>query len=159
MSAKMTRWGVGPHLTLLTFGYAALTVLVWRLAPDETSIDFVPYWVLATTGAVLLAIGLPSLRWAAISAMRAYDADDLATQGLFRLCRHPIYASWVVFLVPGAALLTGSWVVLTVCPVMYVGVRILVRREEAYLEQEFGQAYLDYKARVPAILPLGWLRR
>ncbi len=159
MPEKMTRWGVGPQLTLLTLGYATLTVVVWRFAPDKTCIHFVPYWVLATTGAVLVAIGLPFLRWAAVGAMQAYDADSLATQGVFRFCRHPIYASWVVFLVPGATFLTGSWVVLTVCPVMYVCARVLVRREEAYLHHEFGQAYLDYRARVPAILPLGWLRR
>jgi protein-S-isoprenylcysteine O-methyltransferase Ste14 len=31
--------------------------------------------------------------------------------------------------------------------------RLLVGKEEKYLEERFGQAYLEYKARVPELVP------
>lgn len=121
--------------------------------------DFVPYWVLAAIGAALCLIGVPFWIAGVRAAMRAYEAKTLCTDGAFGLCRHPIYGSWVVFIVPGVALLMNSWIALTVPVVMYVLLRLMVCQEEAYLEREFGEAYRAYKRRVPAVLPLGWLKR
>jgi protein-S-isoprenylcysteine O-methyltransferase Ste14 len=53
----------------------------------------------------------------------------------------------------------NSWIGLTVPVVMYVIVKFLVSKEDEYLEQEFGEEYRVYKKQVPAILPLGWLKR
>lgn len=119
--------------------------------------DIVPYWLLATVGTVLLVPGV--VLWIAgiAAAMRAFSADKLCTGGAFGICRHPIYATWVVFLVPGLVLLMNTWLGLAMPPVMYVILRMLVRREEQYLGQKFGEDYLVYKKRVPAVLPLGWL--
>lgn len=89
--------------------------------------------------------------------MRAYNADALVTNGIFRCCRHPLYASWVVFIVPGIVLLANSWIGLTTPVVMYFLLRSLVKAEERYLESVFGSDYLDYKSVVPCILPYGWM--
>ena len=42
---------------------------------------------------------------------------------------------------------------------MYIALRWLVRDEEAWLEQTFGEAYRAYRRRVPAVMPTGWLER
>jgi protein-S-isoprenylcysteine O-methyltransferase Ste14 len=80
--------------------------------------------------------------------------------GPYALCRHPIYASWIVFNVPAIVLLADNWLgLLSVAP-MYVALRILVRREEAWLERTFGDTYLEYRRRVNPVLPVPrfWVR-
>jgi protein-S-isoprenylcysteine O-methyltransferase Ste14 len=69
-----------------------------------------------------------------------------------------LYASWVVFIVPGIVLLMRSWIGLTIPLFMYVVLRRLSVKEETYLETTFGDAYLEYKKKVPAVIPLGWIK-
>lgn len=158
MSDAMTRFGVGPEFSLLSAGCLIVATGLRLAWPDLFRIDFVPYKLLVTIGVVLIAIGLPFYIMAVMTVMKAFDAGRLCTHSVFRCCRHPVYASWVVFLVPGIVLLMNSWVGLIVPVVMYVLLRLLVRREEAYLEQRFGDEYRAYRDRVPAVAPLGWLR-
>jgi protein-S-isoprenylcysteine O-methyltransferase Ste14 len=42
---------------------------------------------------------------------------------------------------------------------MYFLAGALVTKEDIYLKDTFGQEYLAYKHKVPAILPYGWLKR
>jgi protein-S-isoprenylcysteine O-methyltransferase Ste14 len=67
--------------------------------------------------------------------------------------RHPLYAVWVFFLVPGAALLAGSWLLLSVPPVMYLAARVFIPREEAELEDRYGELYREYRLRTGRLLP------
>jgi len=39
---------------------------------------------------------------------------------------------------------------------MYIVFRMLIKKEEDYLEQEFGQQYLEYKKKVKAVFPKLW---
>jgi protein-S-isoprenylcysteine O-methyltransferase Ste14 len=48
---------------------------------------------------------------------------------------------------------------LTAPPFMYFLLRKLVTKEEIYLENVFGSEYLDYKNRVPCIIPIGFLKQ
>ena len=73
----------------------------------------------------------------------------LVTDGIFSRLRNPMYVGATLFLVGLSILLASDWMlVLTILffLVMHFGV---VKREERYLEAKFGDAYSDYKARVP----------
>ena len=91
--------------------------------------------------------------------MRAYNADELVTDGIYKCCRHPLYASWVVFFVPGIVLIVNSWLGLTTPIFMYFILCRLVKKEEIYLESVFGSEYIHYKRKVPWILPVGRLKQ
>lgn len=45
-------------------------------------------------------------------------------------------------------LFNNVWVLLTIMPAMIVIHYVVVLRQEAYLEEKFGEAYRDYKSRV-----------
>jgi protein-S-isoprenylcysteine O-methyltransferase Ste14 len=92
------------------------------------------------------------------AVLRAFAAGELVTDGVYGICRHPLYGSWIVFIVPGIELLLHSWFGLTTSIAMYATLRVLARREEAFLADKFGESYLRYKARVPFVLPVGWLK-
>jgi protein-S-isoprenylcysteine O-methyltransferase Ste14 len=157
MATKMTRWGVGPVFGLASIAYAAAVHLLSRGKPD-LAIEIVPHSVLASAGIALIAFGLPFYVLAAKAVMRAFTANQLVTDGVYRICRHPLYGAWIVFIVPGIELLVGTWPGLTTPVAMYVLLRLLARTEEDYLSARFGDSYQQYRRRVPFVAPLGWLR-
>mgnify|MGYP002641315750 CR=1 FL=1 len=95
--------------------------------------------------------------WFYISALRvlrrARAEGKLATTGLFARVRHPIYAIWMLLLVPGAGLVLRSWLVLTAPLLGWVAFRILIPREEAQMIQEFGEEYRTYSRTRNQLLP------
>jgi len=93
-------------------------------------------------------------------AIRAYAAgclnknQILATGGPYARTRNPLYLGSLIVGV-GFALAGGSWIL----GLALVGLFVLIywpvmRREEAYLRQEFGEVYSGYANAVPFFLPL-----
>jgi protein-S-isoprenylcysteine O-methyltransferase Ste14 len=157
LKIKMSRWGIGPIFAVLSIVYGMVTIVVNRYFHPVFHISFVPHWFLTILGILLIMIGIPFFLISAKTVMRAYNADELVTDGIFRCCRHPLYASWAILIVPGIALLIKSWVVLTTPIFMYLILRKLVKKEEVYLESVFDSKYREYKKQVPCIMPLGWI--
>ena len=156
---KLSKWGIGPIFVFYSIGYSIIMLLLNRYFYPIFKIEIVPYLVLVIIGIFLLVIGIPFFIIAMITVWRAYNSNTLVTSGIYRCCRHPLYASWVVFIVPGIILLVNSWIGLTTPIFMYFVLRVLVRKEEEDLEKLFGSEYREYKKKVPCILPYGCLRK
>ena len=154
MEERLSRWGVGPRIFLSTIAYALLAGYATHACPDACLLRWPPYAVFATVGWILLALGVPMWLASAISAMRAYNSDQLRVSGVFGLVRHPIYSSAIVLNLPGIAFLTRSWPLFLMPLVAYGVFKLLIHREDEYLERRFGQAYLDYRARVNEVIPV-----
>ncbi|MBO9624066.1 MAG: isoprenylcysteine carboxylmethyltransferase family protein [Sphingomonas sp.] len=72
----------------------------------------------------------------------------LATDGVFRWTRNPMYLG-MAGIYAGIALVTDSlFALVLLVPVMLVIEREVIAREEAYLEGRFGDRYRAYKASV-----------
>lgn len=156
----MTRWGIGPKWTLACLACLAPLSVAGRLWPDIFAIQLVPTRALQVAGGLLLAIGLPFFLAALRTLHRGFARGELFTRGVYGCCRHPIYASWIVFMVPGTLLLQRSWAFAIAPLVMYGLLRFFVRGEEAWLEETFQDRYRVYRRRVPAVLPFPrfWVR-
>ena len=154
MEKRLSRWGIGPRTFLPTIAYGVAAMAATYTWPDACLLRWPPYAVFATVGWILLALGVPMWLTAAISVMRAYNRDQLVTSGVFALVRHPIYSAMIVLNLPGIALLTRSWPLFPMPLVAYAVFKLLIHREDEYLERRFGQAYLDYRARVNEVVPL-----
>ena len=153
----MTRWGIGPLFAFLSISYG-LVIYVLTGSNPVLKIDFIPYPILSTLGTILILIGIPFFLISVNSLHHAYSRNSLITTGIYRICRHPMYGAWIIFIVPGIALIARSLPGLTVPTVMYALLRILARKEEKYLKEKFGRQYLQYKRKTPFVLPIGWIK-
>ena len=153
MSKRMSFWGAGPAIGVPTTLYAAAALSATLVWPTTFAIGVLPYPCLATAGGLLLAIGISWYAFAGRAIVRAYREERLVTDGIYALCRHPIYAGWTLLILPALGLLLNSWLLLSTAVVMYVLTRIHVRREEENLQARFGDRYLEYKRRTNAIFP------
>ena len=79
-------------------------------------------------------------------------ANELRIDGIHKYVRHPLYLGtfifiWGIFLVYPYLSLFIAFSIITLYTVF------ALRFEEEKLVAEFGDAYLDYKVKVPAIIP------
>ena len=155
MEQRMSQFGVGPKWAAISLLYGMITIVLRVLYPETFKMDFFPFIPKLIAGSILIVLGAIVYSTGVKAVMSAYKARKLGTTGILALCRNPIYSAWAVFVVPGAMILANSWIGLTAFPVMYIALRIMVRKEEAFLEKEFGEDYIAYKKRVPCVIPLG----
>ena len=156
MTKRMSILGVGPRVAWIMGVYLAVAVCVRFAWPSIFMIDIVPYPWLAAAGIVLLVITVPLYAITVRTIVKAHQGDELVTTGIYGVCRNPLYAEWILLILPAIGLLFGSWLVLGSAVVMYLAIRFQIHREEEYLEERFGQEFLDYKARVNVIFPTLW---
>jgi protein-S-isoprenylcysteine O-methyltransferase Ste14 len=157
MTKPMTLWGVGPLWALISISYAIAAGFITRACP-ALRIPELLYPALTFLGIFLIVLGLPYCVLSARAVLRAFAAGELVTDGVYGTCQHPLYSSWIFFIVPGIALLLHSGFGLTISLAMYAALRVLAKREEACLVEKFGDSSLRYQARVPFVLPVGWLK-
>ena len=74
------------------------------------------------------------------------------SDGPYAVTRHPMYTGLLTML-PGAALVWDSAITLLLAALLLVPFHIQTRLEEPLLEAHFGEAYRDYRRRVPRLLP------
>lgn len=114
-----------------------------------------PEWVfdiLEVSGIALVIAGVLGRFWA-ILYIGAMKNRTVMQEGPYSICRHPLYLSSTLG-VAGFGLLLGSVAVAALMALAVFAILYLTAgREEAFLRQQFGQAYADYAARVPRILP------
>jgi len=158
-SKAMTRFGIGPTLATLSILYCLATFTATKHFAPLFNIRILSANIRIAIGVALILIGTVFFVVAVCATTRAYNAGKLCTKGIFGLCRHPVYSAWIVFLVPAMAVLADSLLGLTAPFVMYVLLKILIPKEDRYLEEKFGAEYTSYKRNVPEVLPIGWIKK
>lgn len=114
-------------------------------------------------GLSFVALGQGIRFWAA-GTIKGYrrenvNADVLVTWGPYAIVRNPLYlGNGLIGL--GWSLLAGplAVAVFLICFFLLYGL-LIIPHEEAFLEERFGQEYLDYKATTPRLLPFRIPRR
>ena len=114
---------------------------------------FVPYPILAVIGAVMGVASVPIFISSGRTITKAFAEGRLVTSGTYAICRNPLYANWIILLLPAIALLCNSWLMLLAPAVLYITTRLRIHHEEAYLEERFRQEFIEYRQRTNAIFP------
>ncbi len=103
-------------------------------------------------GIVLITIGIVGRMWSTLY-IGGRKSNEVVTEGPYSVTRNPLYFfSSIAALGVGAQ--TGSIVMaIFVGLLCLLAFLIVIRREEAFLSQAFGQPYANYCARVPRLFP------
>jgi len=106
-------------------------------------------------GFVLLAIALGLIVWTAILMSRAGTTPNptrpttaLLIGGPFRFTRNPMYLAWELIVIGVGLAANAPWVMVMAVPAALLTRRLVIDKEERYLESKFGAEYLNYKSRV-----------
>jgi len=154
---ELTFWGTSPIIFLLTILFAIPIVTINCIFKSNFKISIIPHQVLIILAIILLCIGIPFYIYTAKKLKNAYKEQKLVTNGIFKLCRNPLFAEIIILIFPGIILFFNSWLLLTIPCFMYFMIKVFINREEKLLEKKFGKEYIDYKKVTNAIFPKLWI--
>lgn len=98
---------------------------------------------------LLIAITAALHFWRAKTHIEPWQpASQLITCGIFSYSRNPIYLAFILVTLGAGLLLNSLWITLSVIPATLCLYQWVIRKEEHYLEQRFGDTYLQYKQSV-----------
>jgi protein-S-isoprenylcysteine O-methyltransferase Ste14 len=153
----LNRW---PAIFVLAVIYVTFGILLWKPIP----VTFPPsiHLVLILAGTVLYFSGVILYAWGfntlgsmfgVSSAMGAelYEDQELVQVGPYAFVRHPMYLGVIVVAI-GAFLIFRTWAMVFYTPTAFI-VIVRARREEKLLAAEFGEAWKEYRDRVPGWIP------
>ncbi len=152
MNKQMTLIGVGLKFAILSIFFTAIIFTVHFLWMSQATIPL-PRILTLVLGILLVITGVPIYLISGLTIRRYFHNGELATKGVYGYFRHPIYGSWIVFIIPGIVLLINSFLGLTIPVFMYGVLKILIREEDKYLEEKFGEEFFEYRKRVGEVFP------
>jgi protein-S-isoprenylcysteine O-methyltransferase Ste14 len=158
---RILRW---PFILFATVLYFGLGALLWRPLQLKLSPDL--QLIATVVGASIYFPSLALYLWSYITLGEMFggssgfgvrlNADHrLTTSGPFSVIRHPMYLA-VIFSFFGAFLIYRTWT-LAIYAFSMLGLVVRARREESALSIQFGEAWEEYRQRVPGWFP--WFRR
>ena len=153
MEEKKSLANIKLHPAVILIGALASSVAgrdLWKLGSD---------WMVAypvqKLGEALMALGLLTLIVAYGAMARARttinprrQTSRIVSTRVYRFSRNPIYLGWFLFMLGGGFANLSLFQVLVATLMLALLHWVVVPREEEYLAEEFGDAYVRYKQRV-----------
>ncbi len=142
-----------------------LLLAAWLLWAQRVPIEFLnerlfgwtpwAFWV----GALLTAAGLAFSVWARAHIGRNWSGTvtikqdhTLVCSGPYALVRHPIYTG-LLLAFAGSALARGQWRGVFALLIAWAALWRKLQVEERWMRERFGEEYVAYQRRVPALVP------
>lgn len=148
----MTIFGIGPKLVGLSCAYSIIPAALTIVYPRFFTISVLP-GLFNFLEVVLLVLGIPLWLLSIFPLLTGFTQGKLCTTGVYSIVRNPMYSAFIIFIAPAITLFFRSWILFTIPVVMSLLFKKLIKAEELYLEQQFGEEYLKYKSEVNALIP------
>ncbi|MBF1090017.1 MAG: isoprenylcysteine carboxylmethyltransferase family protein [Solobacterium sp.] len=152
------------HLPILGVGplYVITIVLITIISIIFSATRFIPVitftnmrWIFILIGILCFAIGITLwLRAVIIDKLDTHIIkNELVTTGVYAYVRNPVYSAFM-FVCTGVLLIYGN-LVLLLLPIIYWGFMTVLMKstEEKWLEDLYGQEYIQYLQRVNRCIP------
>lgn len=128
---------------------AVATVLFTRQTFPENSVTHEFFDMLGLICLVVCALG----RVYSTAFLGGHKNKDLISFGPYSVVRNPLYMFSLIG-ITGIALMSNQWIVMLGLPVAFYFLYIsLIKREEHFLHDAFGQPYAQYLLSVPRLFP------
>jgi protein-S-isoprenylcysteine O-methyltransferase Ste14 len=107
--------------------------------------------MLTTFGVLVINAAFHQYKFSSFVGLREED-EVFSTNGILNKVRHPIY-SGTILIAAGFLFFSPNLPTLISMGCIFIYLIIGIRLEERKLIQKFGNAYLEYKKRVPMLTP------
>ena len=151
--------GVGPLyvITIILMTIISIILSATRFIPVITFTNM--RWIFILIGILCVIIGITLwLRAVIIDKLDTHIIkNELVTTGVYAYVRNPVYSAFM-FVCTGVLLIYGN-LVLLLLPIIYWGFMTILMKstEEKWLEDLYGQEYIQYLQRVNRCIP--WKRK
>ena len=147
--------GVGPMyvITIILMTVISIILSTTRMIPIITFTNI--RWIFVLIGILCFIIGITL--WLKAVIIDRLDAhiikNELVTTGVYAYVRNPVYSAFM-FVCTGVLLIYGNLVLLVLPIIYWVFMTILMKlTEEKWLEDLYGQEYIQYLQRVNRCIP------
>lgn len=124
------------------------------LLPTEGTVRYISL-VFASFGVIIIRISFKHYSFKTFVGLSPDQDQRLQQDGILQHVRHPLYSGTILILL-GFFLFNPNWptLVSVICSFAYLPIGIYL--EEQKLITHYGKTYLEYRERVPALLPRFW---
>lgn len=119
-------------------GLGAIVYMFFLTVSTGTNLFFV--------GLIVYILGAALYAASAVSYAKP-EAGGLNTGGLYGVSRNPMYVAYFIYFV-GCAIMAESLILLAVLIVFQISAHFIIRSEERWCMQKFGDEYREYMGRV-----------
>jgi len=137
-----------PLIYVVLFGLGVAMRQIVPLAISPTLPVRVAALIFLGSGAILLVWSNVLFRRAHTSLVPIRPSMALVVRGAYRLTRNPMYLGLLCVYIAAALWFGVIWALILVPLVVLAVQRLAIAKEERYLDQKFGEAYREYRARV-----------
>jgi|WetSurSiteA1Bulk_404760.scaffolds.fasta_scaffold00237_11 protein-S-isoprenylcysteine O-methyltransferase Ste14 len=151
---KLNFMGAGPKIGGIGLPWLAGAIVISVLY--KKTFLFSGHWskLLLVAGIIIAAAGFIFYLLTARLLLNGLRNTKLITSGTYYCCRNPLYAAFILMIVPGLSLMLNSWLILTASVITYVVFKISIRSEYEEMESFFGEQYRLYAKDTPELIPL-----
>jgi protein-S-isoprenylcysteine O-methyltransferase Ste14 len=144
--------GVGPKIFKYTMPFILVAIILQIVFPELSSFPLINGIIRRIIGFVILAIGALMYLLTIKHFLKHFALGKMITNGVYSISRNPLYASWILFILPSIALITNNWTFLSAPIAMYIFFTMYVTEEEKNLLAVFGEEYKDYCKKVNQLI-------
>ena len=152
-----TPWDYWLHFDIDTSGSTWLLLSTWMarnhwLSFSGATIALLIFGALcALIAALLRTAGSAYIGFSTVQSLSMHG-DRVVAAGPYRFVRNPLYLGIIVMTFSTALLMPPSGAIFSiVCVILFE--LALIAGEEPFLTEKLGQSYLEYRARVPRLIP------
>ena len=145
--------GIGPLLAIVGGVSSIFLFMLKKRIGFEIQLQSPWREVMFVLGVVCAIVGVIFWIFSVIQVKRAYASHALETKGVYHFSRNPLYAAFIVFIIPAVAFLIDNLLLLMISVIMFGVFKSQIKKEENFLSKEFGQDYRKYTKEVPQLIP------
>ncbi len=147
------------YLPLLIVGPLLIALRESVYIEDAVGDDIEDVWVLCCFIFALLGLAVRAFTVGYVPAgtsgrnTKSQKADHLNTTGMYSIVRNPLYLGNFIIMLGVLLSIKVWWLILLGCLGFFIYMERIILAEEKFLTEKYGQAYLDWRAKTPVIMP------
>lgn len=136
------------HVAAIAIGFLIEWAVPVRMEGSGFGIARIAGCIFLAIALALIASAARIMYGAGTTPNPSRPSTAIVTNGSFRFTRNPMYLAWEIICIGVGLVANAPWPIVMAVPAAIVTRRLVIDKEERYLEQKFGAEYLAYKSRV-----------